>query len=154
MLKCEINDLENKNRAKAFLRKVRELDHEVDAAMKQVDSYEASATRITSHYDHMASKVNGNSSENKIINLIDAREKCNRAIDCFVDYRDKCLNLIDRIPNPDLKKVLMFRYIDYLKWNEIKKKMQYSESQTFKLHSQALSEFEKVLNTYSKYDSK
>ncbi len=152
--KCGVIRFEDKNRAKAFLRKVRELDREVDAAMRQVDYCEATATRITPHYSHTTKKPSGNVSENKIINLMGAREKCNKAIDCFLDYRDECLRLIDLIPFAAHKQVLMLRYLNYFKWEKIEKEMKYSEAQMFRIHGQALAEFEKVLQTSANHDSK
>ena len=145
---------EEKTRAKDYLRKVRDLDRSADVAMRQVDSCEASATRITPYYSHTTSKPSGNSSENKIINLIDAREKCNRAIDRFADYRDECLRLIDLIPSATYRQVLTLRYINYFKWEKIEKEMRYSEAQVFRFHGQALTEFEKVLESYVNHDSK
>lgn len=145
---------ENKNRTKAFLRKVRELDIAVDVAMRQVEYCEASATRITPYYSNMASNHNMNGSEDKVINLLDAREKCNRAIDRFADYRDKCLMLIELIPSAAHRQVLTLRYINYLKWERIAKEMRYSEAQIFRMHNQSLAEFKKILENKSNYDSK
>lgn len=145
---------ENETRAKAFLRKVRDLDRAVEVAMRQIDSCEASATRITSYYSHTASRPNGNSSENKIINLIEAREKCNKVIDRYANYKAECLRLIDLIPSATHRQVLTLRYINYFKWEKIEKEMQYSEAQVFRLHGQALAEFERVLETSDNDDSK
>lgn len=145
---------ENETRAKAFLRKVRDLDRAVEVAMRQIDSCEASATRITPYYSHTASRPNGNSNENKIINLIETRENCNKAVDRFADYKSECLRLIDLIPSATYRQVLALRYIDYFKWEKIEKIMHYSESHIFRLHGQALEEFEKVLETSANYGSK
>lgn len=136
---------ENENGTKAFLRKVRDLDRAVEAAMRQIDSCEASATRITPYYSHTASRPNGNSNENKIINLIEARENCNKAVDRFADYKSECLRLIDLIPSATYRQVLTLRYIDYFKWEKIEEVMHYSASHIFRLHGRALEEFEKVL---------
>lgn len=145
---------ENQNGAKAFLRKVRDLDRAVEVAMRQIDSCEASATRITPCYSHTASRPSGNSNENKILNLIEAREKSNRAIDSFVDYRDECIRLINLIPSAIYRQVLTLRYINYFKWEKIEKEMKYSEAQVFRIHGQALAEFERVLETSDNDDSK
>lgn len=145
---------ENETRAKTFLRKVRDLDRAVEVAMRQIDSCEASATRITPYYSHTASGPSGNSNENKILNLIEAREKSNQAIDSFADYRDECIRLINLIPSAIHRQVLTLRYINYFKWEKIEKEMQYSEAQVFRLHGQALTEFEKVLQTSANHDSK
>lgn len=145
---------ENETRAKAFLRKVRDLDRAVEAAMRQVDFCEASATRVTPYYSHTAIRTSGNGSENKIINLIEARAKCNKAIDRFVDYKSECLRLIDLIPSATYRQVLTLRYIDYFKWEKIEEVMHYSESHIFRLHGQALEAFEKVLAISANHGSK
>lgn len=54
------------------------------------------------------------------------------------------INLIESIENQEYRRLLELRYIQYLKWEEIALKMDYSYRHTTKLHSFALKECEKI----------
>lgn len=53
---------------------------------------------------------------------------------------------IDELPDFNQKQVLVNRYVYLKSWQEISKKVGYSEGYIFQLHRQALKEFEKVLD--------
>lgn len=63
---------------------------------------------------------------------------------CKYQRIEKCKEITDRIEqleNEDEKDVLMFRYIELMKWEDICVKMKLCERQVHRIHSQALKNF-------------
>jgi DNA-directed RNA polymerase specialized sigma subunit len=52
--------------------------------------------------------------------------------------------LIDRLPEFELKSVLYFRHIYRLKWCDVAERMHWSESTVRRLHAKAMKEMEKI----------
>ncbi len=52
--------------------------------------------------------------------------------------------LIDRLPEFDLKSVLYFRHIYRLKWCEVAERMHWSESTVRRIHAKAMKEMQKA----------
>lgn len=82
-----------------------------------------------------------------------------KAIALFVDLKNKilkeyadCINkleqiidIIERVENGVLKKILTYRYIRGYKWEDISNKMHYSQRHIGKLHNKGLKAVERLL---------
>lgn len=74
--------------------------------------------------------------------LLDQEERY--YLKCKCQQLKKCKEIterIEKIDNEDEKDVLMFRYIELMKWEDIGTKMKLSERQVHRIHSQALKNF-------------
>lgn len=131
-------------KAKDYLKRIRQLDDAAKAAIASVESLSSDIERITPVYTD--SKVKGVSmdKEDAILRLIKAREKSIAAIDAYVDYKMRCLELIEQIPER-YRRVLVMRYVEYASLKTIARKLYQSERGIKTLHGQALKEFEKVM---------
>ena len=71
------------------------------------------------------------------------REK-NKYLKCRyrrIRKRKEITDKIERLVDEDEKDVLMYRYIKLLKWVDIREKMGVTERQMYRMHSQALKNF-------------
>ena len=59
--------------------------------------------------------------------------------------RNTLIAQIDLIEDPDLSKLLMLRYVQEARWDEIMAEMGYSESWIFELHKRAKENLDVVL---------
>ena len=73
-------------------------------------------------------------------------------IDALVDFKTEAIEKIKTIPNVELQMLLELRYICFKPWDEIAEEMGFSLQHIFRLHSNALQEFSKILKDESKCD--
>ena len=83
---------------------------------------------------------------NAVERLQRARERCNQAIDDYVDYRDHCRELMDMLQSPLHRAVLIGRYIAYQPLDRLAEAMHYSTRQIAYIHGGALTEFAKIMD--------
>jgi len=72
--------------------------------------------------------------EKWIIKALDEEAEIDRLKKELPKIKIEIMNLIDSVEDYDLKKVLIYRYIDWYSWNEIAAKMSYSYSTARRLH--------------------
>ena len=76
--------------------------------------------------------------EKWIIKALDEEAEIDRLKKELPKIKIEIMNLIDSVEDYDLKKVLIYRYIDWYSWNEIAAKMSYSYSTARRLHDKAI----------------
>ena len=89
--------------AKDYLRRIRQLDDAASAAQLELERIESTVTRVTAcHKRFFAGK--GTDDADRMANAVErlqrARERCNQAIDDYMDYRDHCRELMDMLQSP------------------------------------------------------
>lgn len=134
--------------AKDYLRRIRQLDAAADAAQLELESIESTATRMTARYGgcKVAAGDTGHSTMiDAVARLYAARERCNNAIDEYINYREHCRDLIALLPNPLHRAVLIGRYVAYQKLDDLADSMHYSRRQICYIHGAALAAFEKLI---------
>ncbi len=141
-----MSNIDSSLKSKKALKKIHDLDDAANAAMWQVDSLEASAMRMTAYYGHNPRGGGSGDNADAIIRLTQARADCNEAIDRFVDYKLKCIDMINLLRKSTHRQLLTLRYLNYMSWDEIAAKMNYGIDHVFKLHGYALIEFQKILD--------
>ena len=100
--------------AKDYLRRIRQLDDAASAAQLELERIESTVTRVTAcHKRFFAGK--GTDDADRMANAVErlqrARERCNQAIDDYVDYRDHCRDLMDMLQSPLHRAVLILSLI-------------------------------------------
>ena len=131
---------------KETLTRIKELDDAAKAAMAQLESLEADATRITPRYG-TEPVMGGDTGDgmNAVVRLIEARRRCNDMIDAYVNHKAFCLDIINLIENGKYREVLTLRYIHYLSFDDIADRMNYTVRQITRLNGYALLEFGRLL---------
>lgn len=74
----------------------------------------------------------------KIAKLVDLQAEYNRQWDAAIDRRIKIEAAIDTLDDPTERMLLIYKYIDGLKWEDVCDKMHYSWRQIHRLHARAL----------------
>ena len=83
----------------------------------------------------------GSKVERGVVKMIELENKINREIDEYVDLKGEIRDAIHIIPNSDERLVLRYRYIEFLKWGEIVKRLRLDERRVYQLHGEALKRF-------------
>ena len=100
-------------------------------------SYENDGTKSGSH---------SNSTENAIINYIDAVEEYRRTINAEIDNlikaKKKIKQIIETVPNENAREILHKRFVGCLDFNTIQQEMHYSRPRIYQLYNEGLSEID------------
>ena len=134
--------------AKEYLSQVKKLDVQIDLDLRELSRWRDLSKRISAGN----TEPNYNSNRNIdapfvkcIDNIIELENKINSEVDTLAVLKSRITDIFHSIDNSDYQAVLELRYLDYLKWNEIASKMEYSRRWVYKIHAQALSVFEKFI---------
>lgn len=80
---------------------------------------------------------------NSVAKIIDLENEINKAIDAYVDKKERIISQIDSIQEIMEYQVLFSRYIEFKTFEQIAADNNYSVRQILRIHGNALVEFEK-----------
>ena len=137
--------------AKEYLQQAYRLNELIDSNQKELEQLRALSTNITSGDMSKERVQSSTQSHDKIGNIVakivDLNEIINSEIDSFVDLKTDIHNKIMQISDNTEKLILKYRYIEFLTWEEIAVRLDFTFQWVHVLHKKALNSFEKVLNT-------
>lgn len=132
--------------AKEELREIYFKDKEILNLQDQIEETRCKLEKVTPVLSDMPTARGG--SQDKITDgvarLIELKEKLNAKVDAICDYRLKCLEKIDKIPDGRYRVVLKERYFNNKKFEEISLSMNYAYGFVLTLHGEALKEYGKT----------
>ncbi|HAK44196.1 MAG TPA: hypothetical protein DCM59_17765 [Clostridium sp.] len=135
--------------AKEYLSQLYRLDNLINIKQLELESLKSISTSISVNND--CERVQTSIKQDKIgeiiAKIIDLNNEINNDIDKLVDFKKEIMNLIDKVPCDDLRYILYLRYFQFKTWEKIAVDMNYSYQWVHKLHSRALSEVDKLLNS-------
>lgn len=133
-------------KAKTYLQDIRKLDRKINNKQLELESLENMITSITPKLKEV--NVQSSGSQDKlgeiISKIVDLQNEINREIDRFVDRKLEAIRLINLLEDDVSISLLIQRYINYRRWDEIAESLNYSRQGIIKKHGQALLDFEKV----------
>ncbi len=125
------------------LTKIKEmLEREYFQKQKEIDSITVSDSEIRSN--NIISKV-----ENKVLDLVSLKKDIDLHSLKINEVKKEIENVIDKLEDETLKKLLKLRYLEFRKWRYIGEVLNYSEQHIHRLHNQALKEITKALKDVS-----
>ena len=131
--------------AKEYLNRVRRQNYILKQTEKELNEIRADilTLRASSLSEHVSGSKNSDTAD-KYIRLESYMEKVNAEWDKLIDMRNAAKDLIGAMPDPMHRAILYARYINGQRWEDIAMDMHYSWKGIFKLHGQALREFDQM----------
>ena len=136
-----VNDKDLSQQAKEYFAQIRKTDrliHRLDSTIATLRS------SLTSTGSQLKQDKVQNTLEETITKIIDLEAKINARIDELVSMKQEAFTMINRIPDLDQQNILIGRYIQLKKWEDISEELNYSMQWVFELHGKGLLAFAKA----------
>lgn len=131
---------------KTYLHQIKRLDMMISNKLAEIYRLKnmASGIFISTDSERVQSSGNKDRLGNTVAKIIDLERETDKLIDILFDKRNNIIKQIDSLSNSDYYQILALRYVNYDTFNDISDKTGWSIRQVFRLHGEALQEFEKV----------
>ena len=131
-----MNDKDLSQQAKDFLNQISRLDALINRLLNTVAIERSRLTSIGCELKQDKVQTSGpkNTLEETITKIIDLEAKINARIDELVSMKQEAFTMINRIPDLDQQNILIGRYIQLKKWEDISEELNYSMQWVFELH--------------------
>ena len=97
--------------AKRELRPIKDMDSDIRSIEMEIERLMAVATKMTANYDPMnVSSTPNNKMEEAILKIEEYRSRLSKMLLKSLDYRNACLNKIEKIEPASLQKILVLYY--------------------------------------------
>ncbi|GHU73403.1 hypothetical protein AGMMS49992_11830 [Clostridia bacterium] len=133
--------------AKDYLGKIRLLEARVEAKISLIQSLRATLKNTCSHISETPHSASPDLQPTQTLHarICDIEHEANEAVDALVDYQRDISGKIELLSKQVYRQVLDMRYIQKLKWNEIRDQLKYSKTGIEGIHRRALSELNEKL---------
>lgn len=141
-----VNEKDLSKQAKGYLSQIRKTDRLINRLNGTVATLRSSLTSIGSQLREDKVQASGpkNTLEETIAKIIDLEANINARIDELVSMKQEAFIMINRIPDLDQQNVLIGRYIQLKKWEDISEELNYSMQWVFELHGKGLLAFSRA----------
>ena len=129
--------------AKEYLSQVGKIQNRIKCLSEQVQFMRDAAESVSSVISDMPRSPNRNISrmENSVIRIVDMETK----LQTELDKLDIANRLISALPEPKWQDIIIKRYLNTMRWDEIFSEVDLSPRQTYRLHDLALSYIDNLL---------
>ena len=125
---------------KAILKQYIRLEKRIARLLDEKKKWKEKAEAISPVYSDMPKAGGCDKIQNAVCQIVDLEQDINREIDAQIDLRRRIKAAVKQMDDEKLRDVMMYRYIDGLKPEEIAIEMSYSYMQIYRLHKKAISE--------------
>jgi DNA-directed RNA polymerase specialized sigma subunit len=136
-------------RAVQYLSKIEHIDNMINAKQEQIDSLRAKASSTGLHTQ--ADRVQSSGCKDKIgeccTRIADLCEEINQDIDDFVNAKAEVMHTIDKLIDLEERRLLYYRYFQYLPFSKIAHEMNISERHIYRMHKSAVFHIVEILET-------
>lgn len=141
-----VNDKDLSQQAKEYFAQIRKTDRLINRLDSTIATLRSSLTSTGSQLKQDKVQTSGpkNTLEETITKIIDLEADINRRIDELVSMKQEAFTMINRIPDLDQQNILIGRYIQLKKWEDISEELNYSMQWVFELHGKGLLAFAKA----------
>lgn len=132
--------------AKEYLEQYQQALAKISATNVQIEELETILTSTSIRTDGVKVQTSvTNSREELLADLVDMQIELNHmARDAFL-LAQEVLMTITKTEDPAMIRLLIYRYVDGMKWEDISERMHFERSWTFRIHAKALKKVEKIL---------
>ena len=141
-----MNDKDLSQQAKEYFAQIRKTDRLINRLDSTIATLRSSLTSTGSQLKQDKVQTSGpkNSLEETICKIDELERTINARIDELVSMKQEAFTMINRIPDLDQQNILIGRYIQLKKWEDISEELNYSMQWVFELHGNGLLAFAKV----------
>ena len=138
-----VTDKELSQRAKDYFAQIRKTDRLIQRLVDTVSTLRSSLTSQSYELNPDKVQTSGpkNTLEETVAKIVDLEADINRRIDELVDMKQEAFNMINRIPDLDQQNILIGRYIQLKKWEDIALELNFSIQWVYELHGKGLLAF-------------
>ena len=140
-----VTDKELSQRAKEYFAQIRKTDRLIQRLTDTVNTLRSGLT--SQSYELKPDKVQTSGPKDTlgetIAKIMSLEDDINTRIDELVTMKKEAFSMISKVPDLDQQNVLVGRYIQLKKWEDISEEMNYSTQWIFELHGKALLAFAK-----------
>ena len=140
-----VNDKDLSQQAKEYFAQIRKTDRLIHRLDSTIATLRSSLTSTGSQLKQDKVQTSGpkNTLEETITKIIDLEAKINARIDELVSMKKEAFSMISKIPDLDQQNVLVGRYIQLKKWEDLAAEFEYTTQWLFEIHGKALLAFAK-----------
>lgn len=151
-----MNDKDLSQQAKEYFSQIRKTDRLIHRLDSTIATLRSSLTSTGSQLKQDKVQTSGpkNTLEETITKIIDLEAKINARIDELVSMKKEAFSMISKIPDLDQQNVLVGRYIQLKKWEDLAAEFEYTTQWLFEIHGKALLAFAKENADFLKEPSK
>ncbi len=135
------------NPAREYLEKIRRQKFTVEQIEFEIYQLRNGENYLKSQ-DLQATRISGSKNSDIAETMCKIEEYTSRIkkeLGDLLNMKIKARELIQRIKDPAIEAVLMYRYVNCLEWEQITIKMQYSISPVFKMHREGICKLNQIL---------
>jgi len=138
-----VTDKELSQRAKDYFAQIRKTDRLIKRLTDTVFTLRSSLTSQSYELNPDKVQTSGpkNTLEETVAKIVDLEADINRRIDELVDMKQEAFTMINRIPDLDQQNILIGRYIQLKKWEDIALELNFSIQWVYELHGKGLLAF-------------
>ena len=125
---------------KNYLMRAYRVDQRIENKMEQIANLHDLANKATATYSDMPKSKNrtGSRIEDAVVKIIDLENEINKDVLELVEIKSQIMDSIKAVQDPELQLLLELRYLNYVSWEQIAVKLNFSIDNVFKLHKKAL----------------
>jgi len=128
--------------AKQYLMQARYLNELINSHIKELEQLRLILTSVPS-IDFSKEKVQGgklpgDKISNIIAKIVDLEKQIKDEINSFIDLKKEIHDVIEAVKNPNERLILRCRYIEFLTWEQVAERTNYSIRQVYRIHARAL----------------
>ena len=131
--------------AKRELRPIKEMESRIRSIEEEIERLMAVATKMTPNYD--ANKVTGtpkNNIEEATIKIEEYRSKLSKLLLNSLDYKNRCLNKVEKIETGTLRTILILYYFQNKTLEQAAEEMEKSYRWTYDIYTSALDAYAEI----------
>lgn len=141
-----MTDKELSQRAKDYFAQIRKTDRLIQRLTDTVNTLQSGLT--SQSYELKPDKVQTSGAKDTlgetIVKIMSLEDDINARIDELVDMKQEAFTMINRIPDLDQQNILIGRYIQLKKWEDIALELNFSIQWVYELHGKGLLAFSQM----------
>lgn len=151
-----VNDKDLSQQAKEYFSQIRKTDRLINRLDSTIATLRSSLTSTGSQLKQDKVQTSGpkNTLEETICKIDELERTINARIDELVTMKKEAFSMISKVPDLDQQNVLVGRYIQLKKWEDLAAEFEYTTQWLFEIHGKALLAFAKENADFLKEPSK